>query len=317
MKNMFKTFIAVITVVCMLVTCTTAFAATASTVTQYNADNNVTVTSTVSDVAEDTIVTYLAAQDTNGQAGIQSDEIKYINQKTSEGTTMTFSYSIDNGSTDWTAGNTITQVKYGSNDAAVATALNNDATTDIKFKNITVYVNGGAATTKYEDYVTLTPSAIGNADTDVDVAIAALAGYEIISIKVGNAAPVNDTTTVKVDYNESIEIEVKPIEGVKVYLLDAEVTDGLTVYDQNTNEPLTVATGVGFYAGNAKNVGIKFNKDIDGAHAEGLYEAVKDGEYSGYFAVQLAGTQEDMNGVVATNAYAVDANDATQWAVAQ
>ncbi len=309
MKNLFKTLITVITVVCMLVTCTTAFAATANTVTQYNAANNVTVISTVSDVASGTVVTYLAAQDTNATEGIEADEIKFIDQKTSDGQPMTFKYSIDNGNTDWTPGTTITQVKYGSGNAAVSAALNNDATKDVKFSNITVSVKG-KVTEDYETYVTLTPSVIGNGDTDVDVAIEAASGYEIKSIKIGDADEVTDTAIIgsfKVDYNETIEIEVEEITGIKVYLLDAEVTDGLTVYDEKTNQPLEVVTGVGYFTGNAAKVGIQFSKDIDGAHSEGYYEAVKPDGNAGYFAVQLAGTETDMTDVTAQKAYAEDA----------
>lgn len=312
MKNLFKTLITVITVVCML-TSMTAFAATATanTVTKYNAANNVTVTSTVSDVETGKTVTYLAAQDTNGTAGIQADEIKFIDQKTSEGSPLTFSYSIDNGSTDWQAGTTITQVKYGSDDATVAATLNNDATSDVKFNGITVSVNDGEATTEYQDYVTLTPSVIGNGDTKVDVAIEAVPGYEITSIKIGDAEAITDTAIIgsfQVDYNETIAIDVEAIDGIKVYLLNAEVTDGLTVYDEKTNQPLEVVTGVGYFTGNAAKVGIQFSKDIDGAHSEGYYDAVKPDGNAGYFAVQLAGTKADMTDVTVQKAYAENAD---------
>ena len=311
MKKLFKTLVTVITVMSMLLVATTAFAASAGTVTQYNEDNNVTVTSTITGVAADTIVTYIAAVDADDN-GYDASEIKYINQATSDGSDITFSYSLTGS--DWTSGATITEVKYGSDDSEVAAALNTaDTTNDVLYDDIdvTVTVNGAATSDAYTNYVTLSPSKIGNADEE-DVAIEAVAGYEIASITIGDVAQTATSfvSTYKVAYGQEVVVDVKPGDGVNVYLLDAEVTDGLTVYDASTDQALEVVTGVGYYTGSVKTVGIQFGTyDIDGAHDDGKYEAVlKDASaQAGYFAVQLAGT--DMTGVAATAAYATDAND--------
>ena len=313
MKNLFKTLITVITVVCMLVTCTTAFAAaTANTVTQYLGDSSVKVTSTISGVASGTMVTYLAGVDGNDEGTtLDAYEIKYINQYTSDGSDIPVEYSITGNG--WTAGTQITEVKYGSDNSTVATELNAaDTTNDVLYDDIdiTVTVNGDAAPNDYTNYVTVAPAKIGNAD-EVDVAFAANAGYQITSIKINNVDVGTSTLTHKVAYNQPVVVDVEPIDSVKVYLLNAEVTDGLKVYDATTSQELTVVTGVGYYTGSVKEVGIDFgDTNIDGEHEDGKYEAVLENAtaQAGYFAVQLAGT--DMTGVAATAAYAIDANDA-------
>ncbi len=311
MKNLFKTLITVITVVCMLVTCTTAFAAaTANTVTQYLGDTNVKVTSTISGVAPGTMVTYLAGVDGNDEGTtLDAYEIKYINQYTSDGSNIPVEYSITGDG--WTAGTQITEVKYGSSDVAVAGELNaEDATNDVFYDDIdvAVTVNGEAAPNDYTNYVTITPAKIGNAD-EVDVAFAANAGYQITSININSVDVGTSTLTHKVAYGQKVVVGVAPVGTVKVYLLNAEATDGLKVYDSKTDMELSVVTGVGYYTGSVKEVGIDFgDTNIDGAHIDGKYEAVLEDSnaQAGYFAVQLAGA--DMKGVEATAAYAVDAD---------
>ena len=309
MKNLFKILVTVVTVVCMLVTCTTAFAATANTVTQYKADTSVKVTSTIKGVADGITVTYLAAVDSNNNNAIDAAEVKYINQYTSNGSDIPVSYSITGSG--WTAGTQITEVKYGSGDSTVASELNvADKTNDVLYDKIdvTVNVNGEAAPNDYTNYVTITPAKIGNAD-EVDVAFAANAGYQITSININSVDVGTSTLTHKVAYGQKVVVGVAPVGTVKVYLLNAEATDGLRVYDSKTDMELSVVTGVGYYTGSVKEVGIDFgDTNIDGAHIDGKYEAVLEDSnaQAGYFAVQLAGT--DMKGVEATAAYAVDAD---------
>ena len=303
MKILFKTLITVLTVVCML-SSMTAFAASQTTVTKYNNDASVNVISTVTDVAAHVIVTYIAASDANGNDTFDAGEIKYINQKTSDGSAMTFEYAVKGEG--WTAGNTITDVQYGSSDATVASQLEKDI---IAYYDIVYSVVDAEGNTVNEAAEIV--GKIGE-DWTGDYNIKALPGYEVTEVKINDVVKGDSEGAYTITEGDKVVITVAPIEGLKVYLFkDATVADNYKVYDAKTDEELSVVSGVGFYTGSAEKAQIKFANsegvafDIDEAHADGIYDAVPSGEASGYFAVQLAADAATLDGVSAVQAIAV------------
>lgn len=308
MKNLFKTLITVLTVVCML-SSMTAFAASQTTVTTYNSDTSVNVATTVSGVAADVIVTYLVANDANENGVADADEIKYINQATSDGSNIPFNYAITGEG--WTAGTTIAAVKFGSNNADTATDLNKDNSV-VAYHNIpfsVVDANGDAV----EEAAEISATKIGENYTG-SYTISALPGYEITKVVIGEEEAVGTEGAYTISEGQSVVVTVAPINGLKVYLFkDATVTDDYKVYDAKTDAELTVVSGVGFYTGSAEKAQIKFAKadaafDIDGEHAEGIYDAVVNGA-SSYFAVQLAADDATLDGVSAVQTIAVKGAD--------
>lgn len=284
MKNLLK-IVTVITVICMLFTCTTAFAATQTTVTTYNTDTSVNVVSTVNDVASGTMVTYLAAKDANGDSTVQESEIKYIDQQTSDGKPMVFSYSLTAPTgTTWAPSEVVSNVKYGSNDSDVAAALGNDT---VKYVGINFTVTG---TQNGDEGATLNTTYIGKGETK-SVTVTPQDGYEIKSITVDNTPVAEGTYTFDVSYNQEVVVTVEMISGTHVYLYtDATVADGYEIYDTKTDAKLNVVTGIGYYVGGpVEKAYIVFDGcDIDGGHNNYKYEAVVGKDASGYFAVQLA-----------------------------
>ena len=289
MKKLFKTLITVITVVCML-SSMTALAASQSTVTKYGSTTNVNVETTVSGIAQDVIVTYLVAKDANENGTADADEIKYINQATSDGSDITFSYAITGGA--WEAEKTIADVQFGSNDADTAAALNDDVVVfdDIEF--IVKDAEGNAVAEAAE----ISKSAIGKGDVYTDVVISALPGYTISSIKIGGVLVDETLAAHTVKYGDTVEVVVAAIEDTTVYFFnDATVADGLEIYDQDDNK-LFVKTGIGYYVGGpVDSAAIVFDGcNIDGEHANFTYAAadVDKEAKSAYFAVQLASANE-------------------------
>ena len=290
MKNLFKTLITVITVVCML-SSMTAFAATQTTVTTYNSDTSVNVLTTVSGIAADTIVTYLVADDVNNNKTADAGEIKYINQATANGTdAIKFGYAI--AGEHWAAGKAIADVKFGSDDAAVAGELNDDV---VMFKGIEFIVkNTDGAEVKYAAELS-EADFIGKGDYDDNAVITALPGFDIVSVKIGDVTYADGTekplqSAYKIGYEEKVEVTVSAITTTKVYLFEGEATDGYDVYDSKTGLKLEVITGIGYYVGGpVQSAAIVFEGiDVDGAHDDYTYDAVVGDEVSGYFAVQLA-----------------------------
>lgn len=303
MKNLFKTLITVITVVCMLASMT-AFAANQTTVTKYNSNTSVNVVTTVSGVAKDAIVTYLVAKDTNTNGVADAGEIKYINQATSDGSDIEFSYAITGEG--WSAGNAIADVKFGSNNADVAAALKDDVVIydDIEFvvkdKYGNVLINDGAELV--EEYY------IGKGQS-INATIEELPGYVIKSITIGGVAVDATVKAHNVAYGQKVEVVVEPITDTTVYLFEeATATDGLKVYDKKSGDELHVLTGIGYYVGvedgKVDSAAIVFDGiDIDGAHPNYTYEATVGGGVSGYFAVQLAQKEAFAEGAKATCAH--------------
>ena len=287
----------------MLFTCTTAFAASQTTVTTYNTDTSVSVVSTVTGVPKDTMVTYLASKENNLTEGIQEDEIMYIDQQTSDGTTpMKFSYSLTAPTgTTWPAREVISEVKYGSNDSTVATALSAPAI--VEYYGIEFTVEGA----KPGDVgATLSADYIGQGESK-EVTVTVEDGYEIESITVGGDEVPAGTSTFNVLSNQAVVVvTVKPKDGTSVYLYtDVTAADGLEVYDTKTNTKLNVVTGIGYYVGGpVDSAAIQFGDyDIDGGHDDGVYAAadVDRNATSCYFAVQLA-SADSLKDVSATKA---------------
>ena len=301
MKNLFKTLITVITVVCMLASMT-AFAASQTTVTTYNSDTSVNVATTVSGVAADVIVTYLVADDADDDNVADADEIKYINQATANGTDdVEFNYAIKGEG--WSAGNAIADVKFGSNNADVAAALNDD---QVLFKGIEFVVKDEAGNPVEAGAELDQAYFVGKGDFNEEVVINALPGYEIKSIKIGGVEADATLAAHKVGYEQKVEVVVAQIKDTTVYLFEeAAATDGLKVFDKKTGDELNVLTGVGYYVGGpVDSAAIVFDGiDIDGAHADYTYEATVGNEVSGYFAVQLAQKDAFAEGAKATCAH--------------
>lgn len=192
-NNLLKSVAAAATASALLFSTVTSFAAaTATTVTKYNATSKkVDVTSSISGVAENTMVTYLASK-----AGTVKDaeDIVYIGQKTIDSTEKAeFSYTIDAGE----VGKVLAKVKYGSNVDATAAALNDgDTSTTVQYGKLT--------TSGYGCDITA-PEYIGNGEENVEVTVTPKPGYELklVSVNGSELAADNTALTQKVDYKES------------------------------------------------------------------------------------------------------------------
>lgn len=285
-NNLLKSVAAAATASALLFSTVTSFAATATTVTKYNATSKkVDVTSSISGVAENTMVTYLASK-----AGTVKDaeDIVYIGQKTIDSTEKAeFSYTIDAGE----VGKVLAQVKYGSNVDATATALNNgDTSTTVQYGKLT--------TSGYGCDITA-PEYIGNGEENVEVTVTPKPGYELKLVSV-NGSELTDAATAltqKVDYKES---------GMEFVAVCAAKTD------ENATTPTVVSVREVDAKGDESQIGLVCHVNnklagykygvyakTTGSNApfslfsdDGFLEAVQVDD-DGFFAVQILDDKED------------------------
>lgn len=175
-NNLLKSVAAAATASALLFSTVTSFAATATTVTTYSG-STVSVSSTITGVAANTMVTYLASANSDGSVS-KSGDILYIGQKTSDGSNaITFNYNLPSSVTA-TAGNVLAKVKYGASDETTAGLLNADASTEVKYGALAITKNN--CTIKIGETVLTdnTTATVGNGGS-VTVSFEADTGYAV------------------------------------------------------------------------------------------------------------------------------------------
>ncbi len=234
MKKIMKTILSLTAASAMLLS-TTVFAQSVSTVTTYNGNGKASIKSTVSGVATNQMITYIATKDNgNGGYDVAADgsNIVYIGQKTATGSTVVFEYDLTN-----VTGATYAQVKSGSSTGAVATGAEK-----IGYGNITVNKLNAYGEAIDADCVDVSKTEIGNGET-ANVTLTAKNGYEIIKIKVnGNDVALQNTISVKA--GAVVDIYAIPTANAGVYMLDGAKLDVNTGYDANATETLSALVKV-------------------------------------------------------------------------
>lgn len=200
-NNLLKSVAAAATASALLFSTVTSFAAaTATTVTTYKSGSKVGVTSIITGAPAGKMITYLASSGKDGAVNTSTD-IKYIGQKTvpTDGN-VSFSYDID----DATVGKTVATVRYGSDDAATATALNEDAAKEIVCGALTITKNN--CTVKINDVAVTDDNAstftIGNGE-NLTVNIEADAGYEVKEVYVNGESRTLVEQATSITYNST------------------------------------------------------------------------------------------------------------------
>jgi hypothetical protein len=290
--NLVKAVASLATATTLLFSTATCFAATANTVTTYGEDG-VTVTSTIKDVVEGQMVTYLAGA---GEGTIESKEdIVYITQWTSDGSDKVVSYNLKSVPAINTLAAT---VKYGSDVADTAAALNNDAYASVQIAGVTATFDA--------DLVTLTVNdKVGSGDKVV-AAWEIDSNYELDTVIVNGAAVEVAGNSVEVPYaagGATIEVNVKAKEGTPTVATFDEVIN----YNVQVGEEVLPSFGaVGKLTGTADEYGI-YVTDAEGVEFE--FEGMKgyfpaagaDKADEGYYAVNIAG--KDLSGSYIVKSY--------------
>ncbi len=202
-KKSLKTVALAATASMVLLSTANCFAATVNTTTKYNlSTDNITVKTSVTDMANDGMVTYLLTKDSSAITSANaSDNILYIEQKSSAGKAVDFEYTVAKSKMP----TALTSVlKMGSN---VSETFENIANS-LKFGNITVFAdnatvaltnaNGDAIDSKY---------VIGNGET-VNLTATAKDGYSIVKVKVGSTEYPTGSAITITGTGDPIEVEV-------------------------------------------------------------------------------------------------------------
>lgn len=286
-NNLLKSVAAAATASALLFSTVTSFAAaTATTVTTYKSGNKVGVTSTITGAPAGKMITYLASSGKNGAVNTKED-IKYIGQKTvpADGSKVVFSYDIDGA----IAGETVATVRYGSDDAATATDLNNDASKTVVYGALTV------STTNCE--VNVDKTNIGNGES-ATVTVEPKAGYEMKMVSINGAELSGNTAaTYTVPYAENMEFiavcGAKVTENNSPFVvklrdvdpLENETSKGIVCHKAGNNENIQY----GVYA-KAENGQVLKMGDIQ----DGFYPATTV-DAGDYYAVQIINDGNDDN----------------------
>lgn len=289
-NNLLKSVAAAATASALLFSTVTSFAATAKTVTTYNADGTVGVTSTIKGATKGQMITYLASSGKNGAVDTEKD-IKYIGQQTvPESGEVTFSYKISGN--DVAAKKNIATVRYGSNDATTATELKTaDLTNVVKYDNLTIKTYG----------CTATPSAatVGNG-SHVDITVAEEVGYKLDEVWVNGVAASDITSkTFRVEYADNMEfiaicsaktddVATASVVGVMPYKVDADKVTGIVCGKYLATGVTGITFGVRAYKNN--NEPYKMDNMTDNFYAA---SADVDGADSSYYAVELKSDEYD------------------------
>lgn len=286
-NNLLKSVAAAATASALLFSTVTSFAAaTATTVTTYKSGNKVGVTSTITGAPEGKMITYLASSGENGAVNSEKD-IKYIGQKTvpTDGSAVVFSYDIDGAK----VGETVATVRYGSDDAATAADLNNDASKTVVYGDLTVKAYG--CTVKPET------ATVGNGNP-VNVTIESIqTGYELKEVWInGDKSEQNlSLLTYQVKYADNMEFVA--ICGAKTDSAAATNVVAVNNYvDADTNTVGVICNKYATTADSSVKFGVVAIKN-DGSNADyvmtgmgsNFYEAgaTVEGTDESYYVVEL------------------------------
>ena len=262
-NNLLKSVAAAATASALLFSTVTSFAATAKTVTTYNTDGTVGVTSTIGGATKGKMITYLASSGENGAVNTSTD-IKYIGQQTvPESGKVTFSYKISGD--DVAAKKTIATVRYGSDDATTATELKaTDLTNVVKYDNLTIKTYGCTATPNV--------ATVGNGNF-VEINVVEEQGYKLDEVWVNGVA----------------ESDITPrTYRVMPYKVDADKVTGIVCGKYLATDVTGITFGVRAYKNN--NEEYKMDNMTDNFYAA---SADVDGADSSYYAVELKSDEYD------------------------
>lgn len=296
-NNLLKSVAAAATASALLFSTVTSFAATANTVTTYTSGRKVRVTSTITGAPVGKMITYLASSGKDGAVNTSTD-IKYIGQKTvpTDGSAVEFSYDIDGAN----VGETVATVRYGSDDAATAVALNEDASKTVVYGALTV------SETNCE--VKVDKTNIGNGDS-AKVTVEPKAGYEMKMVSINGAELSNNiATTYTVPYAENMEFiavcGAKNTESGTPFVvklrdvdpLENEISKGIVCHKFGSDEDVTY----GVYAKNESGQVLKMGDITDGFYPATTVDA------GDYYAVQIINDGNDatlLDGITLHPAY--------------
>lgn len=280
-NNLVKAVASIATATTLLFSTATCFAATANTVTTYGEDG-VTVTSTVSGVAEGQMVTYLAGAD---DGTIESkDDIVYITQWTSDGNDKVVSYKLKSVPEVSALAAT---VKYGSDVSETATELNKDAYTAVEIEGVTVTCDASLVDVTVSDKVGSGDKVVATWTID--------SNYELAAVTVNGTVVEVAGSTVEVPYvadGSTLVIDVKAKEGTPTV---STVSEPLEVEVKDAAGDVLPSVGaIGQLVGTADEYGI-YVTDAEGKPFE--FEGIKghfkaagaDKADEGYYAVNIAG----------------------------
>ena len=289
-NNLLKSVAAAATASALLFSTVTSFAATAKTVTTYNTDGTVGVTSTIGGATKGKMITYLASRGENGAVNTSTD-IKYIGQQTvPESGKVTFSYKISGD--DVAAKKTIATVRYGSDDATTATELKaTDLTNVVKYDNLTIKTYGCTATPNV--------ATVGNGNF-VEINVVEEQGYKLDEVWVNGVAESDITPrTYRVEYADNMEfiaicsaktdnVATASVVGVMPYKVDADKVTGIVCGKYLATDVTGITFGVRAYKNN--NEEYKMDNMTDNFYAA---SADVDGADSSYYAVELKSDEYD------------------------
>lgn len=202
-KKSLKTVALAATASMVLLSTANCFAATVNTTTKYNlSTDNITVTTNVTGMANDGMVTYLLTKDSSAITSANaSDNILYIEQKSSANKTVDFEYTVAKSKMP----TALTSVlKMGSN---VSETFENIANS-LKFGNITVFAdNATVALTNANGDPIDSKYVIGNGET-VNLTATAKDGYSLVKVKVGSTEYQAGSAIEITGTGDPIEVEV-------------------------------------------------------------------------------------------------------------
>jgi hypothetical protein len=252
---------------------TTAFAATTTkTVTKYSTTGT-TVTSTVSGLTENSMVTYLAVKGDNQAVSENGDNIVYIGQETvGSSKSAKFEYKIN----DNIGVGTYATIKYGSNVDAISG---------------TNTVNVGKAVVTWDQVVgTVTGEVLVGGDDEVEITLEAAANSEIVKIT-KNGVAIEIQNTIKAAAGDQIVVTAIPTTGsAAVYQLK-----GATIADTAVYEGIWTKSGIVRVIGAVDQVYFEFKNDgvpyeMDGVSQFDISDLLEAGE--GYYGVEIEALED-------------------------
>lgn len=202
-KKSLKTVALVATASMVLLSTANCFAATVNTTTKYNlSTDNITVKTSVTNMANDGMVTYLLTKDSNAITSENaSDKILYIEQKSSADKKVDFEYTVAKNKMP-----ALTSVlKMGSN----VSETFEDIANSLKFGNITVFADNATVTlSEGETPIAQSSSYVLGKGETVTLNAEAADGYSIVKVKVGSTEYQTGSAIEITGTGDPIEVEV-------------------------------------------------------------------------------------------------------------
>lgn len=203
-KKSLKTVALAATASMVLLSTANCFAATVNTTTKYNlSTDNITVKTSVTGMTNDGMVTYLLTKDSSAITSANaSDNILYIEQKSSADKKVDFEYTVAKSKMP----TALTSVlKMGSN----VSETFEDIANSLKFGNITVFADNATVTlSEGETPIAQSSSYVLGKGETVTLNAAAADGYSIVKVKVGSTEYQTGSAIEITGTGDPIEVEV-------------------------------------------------------------------------------------------------------------